>query len=190
MDTRAFRLAWPQGTTVYELDLPELLALKQARMDTARVQPRCRRVTVGVDLRGDWTQALRAAGFQQTRPAVWVAEALLVYLDQRVVQWLLADLARLAALGSWLLVDVAGESLLQHPWMQDRLRSLADVGTPYRFGTDDPEGLLAGYGWQASVVQYGEDGANFGRWPYPVVPRDVPGYPRGYLVAARRQKSA
>lgn len=144
-------------------------------------------MTVGVDLRSDWTGALRAAGFQPTRPAVWVAEALLVYLDQRAVYRLLADLTHLTAPDSWLLADVAGESFLTHPWMQDRLRSLADRGTPYRFGTDDPEGLLAGYGWEASVVRYGEGTANFGRWPYPVAPRDVPGFPRGYLVTAHRQ---
>jgi hypothetical protein len=55
-----------------------------------------------------------------------------------------------------------------------------------RFGTNDPEALFAEHGWEAEVIQPGEGEANFGRWPYPVAPRGVPGVPRLFLVRAQR----
>ena len=42
------------------------------------------------------------------------------------------------------------------------------------------------YGWEAEAIQYGEEGANFGRWPHPVLPPAVTDYPHSYLVVARR----
>ena len=35
MDTRAFRLDWPLGTHLYELDLPEVLDYKETVVETA-----------------------------------------------------------------------------------------------------------------------------------------------------------
>jgi hypothetical protein len=53
-----------------------------------------------------------------------------------------------------------------------------------RWGTDEPVALLAQYGWQATLTVLGADGANFGRWPWPVT-RD-PDTPRSFLVTAHR----
>ncbi len=64
--------------------------------------------------------------------------------------------------------------------------ALARRGAPGKFGTNDPEKLMARHGWEAGATQPGEEGANFGRWPRPIVPREVPGVPRSFLVKARR----
>jgi hypothetical protein len=42
--------------------------------------------------------------------------------------------------------------------MQPWLRLLDDAGMGWRFGTDDPEGLFAAHGWEATVTQYGDAG--------------------------------
>jgi hypothetical protein len=55
-----------------------------------------------------------------------------------------------------------------------------------RFATDDPEGLFASHGWEAHVVEYGEEGANFGRWPWPTVDRRDTNWPHSYLITAHR----
>src|SRR5215212_6820134 len=52
MDARAYRLEWPAGTTVYELDQPAVIAAKNDLL--AADEPRCRRVPIGVDLADDW----------------------------------------------------------------------------------------------------------------------------------------
>jgi hypothetical protein len=45
---------------------------------------------------------------------------------------------------------------------------------------------LEAYSWEAEVSQPGEREANYGRWPYPVAPRGVPGVPRLFLARAQR----
>lgn len=186
MDARAFRLSWPPGVRLYELDRPEVLAIKESRLRTVDARASCDRVTVGVDLVDEWAPLLLAAGFEVDRPSLWLVEGLLFYLDRGVVQRLLGRLGALAAVGSVLLTDLVGASFLTHPWTQERLRVMAELGMPFRSGTDDPEGLLGVHGWSATVTRYGEDGANFGRWPDAAVSRVGPDAPHSYLIAGRR----
>ncbi|HKQ50930.1 MAG TPA: class I SAM-dependent methyltransferase, partial [Pyrinomonadaceae bacterium] len=56
MDTRAYRLSFPEGARVFELDRPEVLGYKQEKLGDAL--PHCTRQTVGVDLRDDWQSKL------------------------------------------------------------------------------------------------------------------------------------
>jgi hypothetical protein len=58
------------------------------------------------------------------------------------------------------------------------------MGAPWRFGTENPELLVAPLGWTAAATQPSEVGARLGRWPFPAAPRGTPGIPTGYLVEA------
>lgn len=98
LDSRAYRLAWPDGTVVYELDQPEVLEFKRTALGDAR--PRAERREVAVDLRDDWPAALSAAGFDASRPSAWIAEGLLIYLPATAQQQLFTGVDRLAATGS------------------------------------------------------------------------------------------
>jgi methyltransferase (TIGR00027 family) len=89
LDTRAFRLPWPQRTRVFEVDLPDVLAFKDSVLATQGAVPRCERTTVPADLRADWTAALTEAGFDRTSPAGWLAEGLLIYLSAAEAERLL-----------------------------------------------------------------------------------------------------
>jgi methyltransferase (TIGR00027 family) len=188
MDSRAFRLLWPEGTTLWELDRPALLAVKEEILTTAGAAPRCDRRTVGAALEGeDWPADVRAAGFDPARPSAWLAEGFFAYLDAATVERVLATTAALAAPGSRIDVDFVSEDFLSCGWMAAYLHRLEERGTPWRFRTNEPEALLARHGWRAERVrQPGEEGAHFGRWPWPVAPRDVPGLPRSFFVAAAR----
>jgi hypothetical protein len=64
-------------------------------------------------------------------------------------------------------------------WMEQK-------GAPWIFSVKDPEALMEGYGWEAKVSVVGDQTANYGRWPYPSVPRTIPGVPRTYYISARR----
>lgn len=184
MDTRAYRLDLP---IVFEVDLPALLEVKNARLAQVSAQPRCPLVGVGLDLTGRWTEHLVAAGFERESPSVFVAEGLLGYLAEADVHRFLSDVDGLAAAGSVLLADVSGRSSLDSPYLVSWYQRLADNGIAgARFGTDDPEGLLAAHGWRARVTEYGEEGANYGRWPYPPIPRDAIGVPHNFLIVAER----
>ena len=76
--------------------------------------------------------------------------------------------------------------MLTSPITRLWVESLKEEGIPWLSAMDEPEVVLAKYGWNATVIQPGEEGANFGRWPYPVVPRSVPNFPRSWLVTAQK----
>ena len=63
LDSRAYRLDWPAGTTVYEIDQPQVLDYKSTTLADNGVTPSADRREVAIDLRQDWPAALRAAGF-------------------------------------------------------------------------------------------------------------------------------
>jgi methyltransferase (TIGR00027 family) len=184
MDARAFRLPWPDGTTVYELDQPEVVAAKN---DALRGdEPRCRRVAIGVDLADDWPAALTAAGFDPHAPAVWLIEGLLQYLEERDVRTLFERVDALSAPKSTVCYDVVGRSLLESPMMAPLLRTMAEQGSPWLFGTDEPGELAERHGWSAVVTDVAEAGHRWNRWFAPPTPADVPTVPRGYFVEATR----
>ncbi|ODR02986.1 SAM-dependent methyltransferase [Mycobacterium intermedium] len=108
LDSRAFRLAWPAGTTVFEVDQPEVIAFKTATLTDLGVSPTADRRTVAVDLRDDWPAALKAAGFDAAQPTAWIAEGLLGYLPAEAQDRLLDQVTAQSAKGS----RVATEGLL------------------------------------------------------------------------------
>lgn len=188
MDTRAFRLVWPPEVTLWELDRPGILDLKEQLLQEASAVPQCQRCLVRVDLTGSvWLECLRAAGFHADEPSCWLAEGFFEYLEADEVGRILAATASLAAVGSCLGADFLAQDFLTSPWMASYLSMLEQRGTPWRFGTNEPERLLVSWGWEVEAVREpGEIAGGFGRWPWPVVPRSVPGIPRSFLVTARR----
>src|SRR5882724_10522379 len=74
LDSRAYRLQWPAGTTVYEIDQPKVLEYKAATLADNGATPSARRHEVPIDLRFDWPKALREAGFDADVPTAWLAE--------------------------------------------------------------------------------------------------------------------
>ncbi len=186
LDTRAFRLPLPPDLVLFELDRPEVLDLKAARLAQLNTAPRCRRVPLPADLAGDWSASLQAGGFDRSRPAAWLVEGLLQYLTDAQAHHVLGTLSGLAVAGSWLLTDLVSHSFFTSPQLAGFLAMMAANGSPWHFGTDDPEGLMAMHGWRAEVTRFGEDGANFGRWIMPPGYRDDPNSPHGFLVVAHR----
>src|SRR6516165_9028836 len=74
LDARAYRLAWPTGTTVYEIDQPDVIDFKTAALARLGATPNAERRTVAIDLRQDWPTALRRTGFDHTAPTAWLIE--------------------------------------------------------------------------------------------------------------------
>jgi methyltransferase (TIGR00027 family) len=102
LDSRSWRLAWPAGTTVYELDQAKVLDFKSSTLAQHGAQPTARLVSVAVDLRDDWPTALRKAGFDESVPTMWSAEGLLRYLPAAAQDLLFERIDSLSAAGSWL----------------------------------------------------------------------------------------
>lgn len=105
LDSRAYRLPWPDGTVVYELDQPKVLQFKREVLAERGEQPVAQRREVAVDLRDDWCGALTAAGFDPARPSAWLAEGLLIYLPATAQEALFSGIDALSAPHSWAAVE-------------------------------------------------------------------------------------
>jgi methyltransferase (TIGR00027 family) len=100
LDTRAFRLGWPPGGRIFELDRPDVLEFKREVLDEVGATPDAVRVPVAVDLCENWGEPLCEAGFDPGVPAVWLAEGLFLYLPADAERRLVATVDRLAVPGS------------------------------------------------------------------------------------------
>jgi methyltransferase (TIGR00027 family) len=182
MDARSYRLPWPDCTTVFEVDQPHVIAIKDERL--AGDKPRCQRVAVGVDLADDWPKTLQSQGFDSSAPTVWTIEGLLQYIEAPDVDRLFERVDALSAPDSVLLYDVVGKALLEAPFLQPTIEFMQKLGAPWVFGSDTPGALVEGRGWSATVTDMAVPGNKWKRWAHPPVPADVPNAPRGYFVEA------
>lgn len=105
LDSRPYRLAWPAGTVVYEIDQPAVIEFKSTTLGTLGAKPTAQLRTVSVDLREDWRAALRDKGFDESRPSAWSAEGLLMYLPPQAQDSLFDVITRLSAPGSRLATE-------------------------------------------------------------------------------------
>jgi methyltransferase (TIGR00027 family) len=105
LDSRAYRLSWPDGTTIFELDRPEVLNFKREVLAGLDSQPRAERREVAVDLREDWPQALRDNAFDVAKPSAWIAEGLLIYLPAAAEEQLFTGIDSLSCPGSHVAVE-------------------------------------------------------------------------------------
>lgn len=106
LDARGYRLAWAAGTTVFEIDQPEVIEFKTTTIEALGAKPTAEVRAVGVDLRHDWPSALKQAGFDTGQPAAWAAEGLLGFLPPEAQDRLLDNITALSADGSRLVAEV------------------------------------------------------------------------------------
>jgi methyltransferase (TIGR00027 family) len=202
LDSRAWRLPWPDGMTVYELDQPKVLEFKSSTLRQHGAQPTCRRVEVPVDLRQDWPTALRQAGFDASAPSAWSAEGLLPFLPSASQDLLFERVQALSVAGSRIAVEAPGPDF-NNPDARERMRSrmqrLREVVAKvqgrevpgfqdlwYFEDRSDVADWLRDHGWDVSAVPSEELMARYGR-SVPEGPAD--GAPRSVFVCAVRSGS-
>jgi methyltransferase (TIGR00027 family) len=185
MDARAFRLRWPARTSVFEVDLAETLAFKDAVLAQQHAAASCERVTVAADLRGDWPAALTEAGWQHKFPTLWLAEGLWYALSADGADDLLGRITVHSAPGSVLAFDHMQDSEPLRAARAALSRELIDLwgGGP----TESPGAWLLRHGWDSSVHDLREVAAEHHR----SVPTELTGAPaeacRSWLATATIQ---
>jgi methyltransferase (TIGR00027 family) len=158
LDTRAYRLWWPPGTTVYEIDRPEVLDFKAEVLAGLQATPAVNRREIGADLRQDWLAALHRAGFDATQPTVWVVEQLLVgYLPPDAQNRLLRDVTEASAAGSrfatdhmaiWTPARQQAREAFVESWRRKGLEvDLGSLTYPGEYG--HVPAYLGAHGWEA-----------------------------------------
>jgi len=149
LDARAFRLPWPDGTTVYELDQPEVIDFKTKTLIDLGAQPKADRRTIAIDLRNDWPKALLDNGFDVSQPTAWIAEGLLIYLPPEAQDLLFDRINELSAPGS----RVATEHIPDVTMFSDE-RSQRIADRLKKYGHDIEMGDLIYHGERSHVIEY------------------------------------
>ena len=175
LDSRAYRLPWPAGSTVYELDQPKVLEYKAATLNQHGATPKAPRREVPIDLRFDWPKALREAGFDPSVPTAWLAEGLLMYLPADAQDRLFEQVTELSAAGSRISAETVGiHAADRRERMRERFGRLAaqfgiddtfDVG---QLTYEDPDRAdvavwLDEHGWQSTAVTSQDEMRRLGR---------------------------
>ena len=154
LDARGYRLPWAPGTTLFEIDQPQVIEFKTATIGALGAQPTADVRAVPIDLRHDWPSALQRAGFDTGRPAAWAAEGLLGFLPADAQDRLLDNITALSADGSRLVAEVflnsgANQQALNaavQKWRDNGLDvALDDLGFPGE--RNDVATYLAHRGW-------------------------------------------
>ena len=149
MDTRAFRLGWPSSMRIWEVDSPDLFSLKESRLQSAGSRPDVDRVTVPADLTARaWVSRLVASGLDKESPTVWLAEGLFQYLTAGDVGQILTGASSVSCAGGRFGAEIITEDYLRGVANQRALQRRKSRGTPWVFGTNDPDALFLSHGWQ------------------------------------------
>jgi methyltransferase (TIGR00027 family) len=158
LDARAYRLPWPDGTTVFEVDQPEVIDFKTATLTELGATPTADRRAVAIDLRDDWPKALLDNGFDPAQPTAWTAEGLLIYLPPEAQDLLFDRIDELSAPGSRVatehIPDVSMFSDERSQLIRDRLKTYGhdfEMGDLiYQGERSDVVEYLTGHGWDVS----------------------------------------
>jgi methyltransferase (TIGR00027 family) len=171
LDARPYRLPWPQGSAVYEIDQPKVIEFKTTTMEAIGATPTAQRHAVAVDLRDDWPAELRRSGFDETQPTAWSAEGLLAYLPPDAQDRLFDNITALSAPGSQLATEY-------HPdggaAMSERAKTMGNPWRDHGFDVDLTQlfyrgkrnpviDYLTGQGWEVSASTRPEVFAGYGR---------------------------
>ncbi len=159
LDTRAYRLTWPPGTVVYEVDQPQVIEFKTRTLADLGATPAADRRTVAVDLREDWPGALRDNGFDAESPTAWIAEGLLGYLPPDAQDRLFDNITALSSAGSRIgtgyVPDMRDRIAKRGKEISERWRRLGLnmnwAELVYDGERNDAAEYLAGRGWQTTV---------------------------------------
>jgi methyltransferase (TIGR00027 family) len=164
LDARAYRLTWPSGTVVFEIDQPEVIEFKTVTLADLGAEPTTERRIVPIDLRRDWAAALRDAGFDAAAPTAWIAEGLFGYLPPEAQDRLLDQIGDLSAPGSRVAAEsVVHDADIDEDETRQKMKAVSEQWRDHGFDMDFAELIylgdradvtiyMEGHGWQSTAI--------------------------------------
>jgi methyltransferase (TIGR00027 family) len=159
LDARAYRLPWPDGTVVYEVDQPEVIEFKTKTLEGLGAEPTAIHRTVSIDLRNDWRKALLDNDFDPSVPTAWSAEGLLIYLPPEAQDQLFDTITELSVPGSRLATEQVPDTNVFHDeraqQIRDRMKQFGNniefAELVYHGDRNHVTEYLTSLGWQVSA---------------------------------------
>jgi len=193
LDSRAYRLSWPAGTVVFEIDQQAVIDFKTGTLSKLGAEPAAQHRPIAVDLRDDWPATLRANGFDETQPTAWSAEGLLAYLPPEAQDRLFDEITAMSAKDSRLATEYHPQGstfiaernkIMARQWSEHGLD--LDLSNLMYHGERNPAtDYLAARGWQLTTQSRAELFAAYGRH----LPDDLASEPLGTTVAITATRS-
>jgi methyltransferase (TIGR00027 family) len=198
LDARGYRLPWPSGTALFEIDQPLVIEFKKTTLENLGAQPTAELRSVPIDLRHDWPTALQAAGFDSNQPSAWIAEGLLAFLPPEAQDRLLDNITELSAAGSRLAAEIfanAPDANGEHA--PDLLQTASDRWRAHGFDIElsdlrydvernDVAAYLDSHGWHSVSVKLNDLLATHGLPQIPQAPVNAAFLENYYCTAVRR----
>merc|ERR1711988_313141 len=128
MDSRAFRMGL-HDTAFFEVDSHELFESKEPLVADVPLECECRKVVPGWLGKMDLVAELEKAGFDRDKPAVWLMEGLVMYLNRTDMQKVACQISELSAPGSSLWHDAFSKTSVD--------RGMSFHVVPFIGGLDD-----------------------------------------------------
>ncbi|GHF34280.1 putative S-adenosyl-L-methionine-dependent methyltransferase [Amycolatopsis bartoniae] len=189
MDTRAYRLGLPGGTTVFEVDSGSVLEFKNGVLTRHGARATCRRVPVPVDVRDAWDGPLVEAGFRRDEPVVWLAEGLLMYFTAQESDRLLARVTACSGERALLLTEYPARMVDEATMTAratdeaERISAMMMANVVHSGPGGEPAEWLARHGWAGEVTDIAAQLRRWGR-DVPDVFADAPDRVPVWLMAA------
>lgn len=174
LDTRPYRLEFPDGTLWIEVDFASVLEYKRGILKDVKANAKI--VDVGSDVtRLDAERDLIPKGFKPEEPSAWLVEGLIPYLNDQQVEDLISLASKASSKGSRLVATCPNKAVMKrNESTRERNEFMKRINASWAFsGTDDPEGLFGKYGYKINAVFFGHREAHYGILPWPAV-EDLP----------------
>lgn len=198
LDARGYRLPWPAGTAVFEIDQPDVLRFKAETLARLGAEPTAQLRMVPADLRDDWPAALLSSGFDPAVPTAWIAEGLFGYLPPEAQDRLLDNVTGLSAPGSRMAIEAfVGSAERDSGRVQEIIRGATRTWRDHGFDLDicslnypgarnEVSSYLDNHGWQSTGTTAAQLLADHNLLRMPVdqhSPSDKPSYYTSVLAA-------
>ena len=136
-DTRAFRLTGQTRVRSFEVDAPKTQGVKRAILEKAGITSTGVTFAAADFEKEDWLAKLVTAGFDPSRPALFLWEGVIMYLDRAAVEATLRKIASTAK-GSVVAFDYMTTEPLESKALYWRFARAATTagGEPLKFGVD------------------------------------------------------
>ena len=150
LDTRPYRMTWPESLTWVEVDLPDTLKYKEEIL--APEKPHCALERISMDLADvPARRCLFASLGKKSTKALMLTEGVMIYLTPEEAGALARDLAAVPTFHFWML-DIASPGLLH--MLRERVQPQFSQSAPQlRFAPDNGPEFFAAHGWKAVEVQ-------------------------------------
>ena len=136
-DTRAYRLSKDARVRCFEVDAPKTSAAKREALQKADIDT-TRATFVAADFeKEDWLTRLMEAGFDPSKPTLFIWEGVIMYLEREAAESTLRKIASTAG-GSIVAFDYFTSEVLESQtlFMRTVRASLQSFGEPLKFGID------------------------------------------------------